>query len=152
MFLYQFNLLISTQCNNAETQIFLVMPIKYKLMHRTQPGVAGGGTKKWYAAVATDGEVSIDDLVKQIEKFSALSEADIRGVIIALENVIQEQLANGKIIRLDKLGSFYPSLSSEGVNVEKDFTVSNIKGAKVNYRPGKRISDALSTATFKKMD
>jgi len=128
------------------------MPIKYKLAQKSQPGVAGGGTKKWYAAVVTDGEMTVDDLTKQIEKFSALSEADIRGVIIALENVIQDQLANGKIIRLDKLGSFYPSLSSEGVIKEGDFTVANIRGAKVNYRPGKRISNALATATFKKKD
>lgn len=126
------------------------MSIKYNLIEKGKPGVIGGGQKKWYANIVTDGEVTIDDLVKQIEKFSALSEADIRGVIIALENVIQDQLANGKIIRLDKLGSFYPSLSSEGVDDAKDFTVANIKGAKVNYRPGKRISNALSTATFKK--
>ena len=94
--------------------------------------------------------MTVDDLTKKIEKFSALSEADIRGVIIALENVIQEELINGKIIRLDKLGSFYPSLSSEGVAKAGDFTVANIKSAKVNYRPGKRISNALSTAVFKK--
>ena len=126
------------------------MSIKYNLTEKGQPGVAGGGTKKWYATIATDGEVTVDDLTKKIEKFSALSEADIRGVIIALENVIQDELTNGKIIRLDKLGSFYPSLSSEGVEKPKDFTVANIKNAKVNYRPGKRISNALSTATFKK--
>ena len=40
--------------------------------------------KKWYASIYNDGEISVDDLVKQIEKFSALSEADIKGVIIAL--------------------------------------------------------------------
>lgn len=106
--------------------------------------------KKWYATVVNDGELAIDDLVNQIEKFSALSEADIRGVIIALENVIQEGLSNGKIIRLDKLGSFYPSLSSASSLTQEDFTSSLIKGAKVNYRPGKRINDVLKTATFKK--
>lgn len=148
--MHQNKLLISSQCNTAETQIIYVMPIKYKLIERGQPGVAGGGTKKWYANIFNDGEETIDDLVKKIEKFSALSEADIRGVIIALENVILEELGNGKIIRLDKLGSFYPTLSSEGVLQQEDFTVANIKSAKVNYRPGKRISNALSTATFKK--
>ena len=126
------------------------MPIKYNLIERPQPGVAGGGVKKWYAAVANDGEMTIDDLTKQIEKFSALSEADIRGVIIALENVIQDNLINGKIIRLDKLGSFYPSLSSNGAATKEEFDVSLIKGAKVNYRPGKRIADALKTVKFKK--
>ena len=126
------------------------MSIKYKVIEKAQPGVAGGGIKKWYAAIVTDGELTVDDLTNKIEKFSALSEADIRGVIIALENVIHEELINGKIIRLDKLGTFYPSLSSDGVAAEKDFTVANIKSAKVNYRPGKRITNSLSTATFKK--
>ncbi|WP_042719776.1 HU family DNA-binding protein [Flavobacterium sp. B17] len=126
------------------------MPIKYTVIERGELGVTGGGTKRWYAQVKTEGEMSIDDLVKEIEKFSALSEADIRGVIIALENVIQKELANSKIIRLDKLGSFYPSLSSGGAESEDKFNVNLIKGAKVNYRPGKRITDALNTATFTK--
>lgn len=126
------------------------MSIKYNVVAKPQPGIAGGGTKKWYASVKADGEVTIDELTKAIEKFSALSEADIRGVIIALENVIVDELANGKIIRLDKLGSFYPSLSSNGAATEKEFNSSLIKGAKVNYRPGKRINDALKAASFTK--
>jgi predicted histone-like DNA-binding protein len=95
------------------------MPIKYNVVEKPQPGVAGGGIKKWYASAKMDGELTIDELTKEIEKFSALSEADIRGVIIALENVIVNELGNGKIIRLDKLGSFYPSLSSEGEPLPK---------------------------------
>ena len=125
------------------------MPIKYNLIERGEPGVTGG-TKKWYAVATNDGEVTVDDLTKQIEKFSALSEADIRGVIIALENVIQDNLANGKIIRLDKLGSFYPTLSSRRADKEEIFDTSYIRGACVRYRAGTRISNALKTTTFKK--
>lgn len=126
------------------------MPIKYNLIERGEPGVTGGGTKKWYAVATNDGELTVDDLTKQIEKFSALSEADIRGVIIALENVIMDNIANGKIIRLDKLGSFYPTLSSRGADTEEDFDTSYIRGASVRYRAGTRISNALKTTTFKK--
>ena len=126
------------------------MPIKYNLIERGEPGVTGGGTKKWYAVATNDGELTVEDQTKQIEKFSALSEADIRGVIIALENVIQDNLANGKIIRLDKLGSFYPTLSSRGADTEEGFDTSYIRGANVRYRAGTRISNALKTTTFKK--
>ncbi|GIZ14193.1 HU family DNA-binding protein [Capnocytophaga catalasegens] len=126
------------------------MSIKYKVIEKGQPGVAGGGTKKFYANVVTEGELSVDDLVKQIEKFSALSEADIRGVIIALENVIQQGLADSKIIRLEKLGSLYPTLSSNGVETEKDFTTHQIKSVGVNYRPGTRIIAAMKEAGFEK--
>lgn len=127
------------------------MAIKFNVVERGEPGVIGGGTKKWYANAVTDGELTIDNLTKEIEKFSALSEADIRGVIIALENVIVNQITEGKIIRLDKLGSFYPSLSSNGAATEEEFNISLIKGAKINYRPGNRITDALKIATFKKV-
>lgn len=64
------------------------MAIKFNVIEKPEPGVAGGGVKKGYAIAKTDGEITIDELTKEIEKFSALSEADIRAVIIALENVI----------------------------------------------------------------
>ncbi|MDY3318830.1 HU family DNA-binding protein [Riemerella anatipestifer] len=127
------------------------MSIKFKVVERGQPGVSGGGNKKWYASATTDGEVGIDELVKQIEKFSALSEADIKGVIIALENVIQNALADSKIVRLEKLGTLYPTLSSGGAATEKDFTQSLIKSVGVNYRPGKRILDSMKAAGFEKV-
>lgn len=129
------------------------MSIKYKLTQRGEPGVRGGGTKKWYAIMATDGELTIDDLTKSIERFSALSEADIRGVIIALENVIQDALANSKIVRLEKLGSLYPGISSSGTDKKEDFNAkTNIRRTKVNYRPGKRISDAIKNAGFQRVE
>jgi len=126
------------------------MSIKYNIVQKPEPGVAGGGVKKWYASAKTDGELNIDDLTKEIEKFSALSEADIRGVIIALENVIVNQIVNSKIIHLDRLGSFYPSLSSSGAATEADFKMSLIRKAKIIFRPGLRILIALKAVKFSK--
>ena len=81
------------------------MSIKYKVVERGQPGVSGGGNKKWYATISTDGETSVDELVAQIEKFSSLSEADIRGLNIAIEKPKNQELSKGKILILEKLGS-----------------------------------------------
>ncbi|WP_276967955.1 hypothetical protein [Chryseobacterium sp.] len=64
------------------------MSIKYNLIQRVQPGVTDDVKKKWYAVAINDDEITVENLCKQIEKFSALSEADIRGVAIALYNVI----------------------------------------------------------------
>ena len=128
------------------------MPIHFKVQEKGQPGVKGGGQKKFYAAVSTDGEVTIDEIVKEIEKFSSLTEPDIRGVILALENVIQEKLAQSKIVRLEKIGSLYPSISSIGADKAEDITGKSIKDVSVNYRPGLRILQALETAGFKKVN
>lgn len=127
------------------------MAIKYQVQEKAQPGVKGGGIRKYYATIVNDGEVTIDDLVKDIEKFSALSEPDIRGVVIALENVIQDSLANSKIVRLEKLGTLYPSLSSEGRDKEEEVDANCIKKVGVNYRPGARILQAIQNAGFKKV-
>lgn len=126
------------------------MPIKFNVIERPQPGVKGGGIKKWYATISNNGELGIDEMSQQIEKFSALSEADIKGVLVALENVMEQALANGQIVRMDKLGTFYPTLSSGGADTEKDFHAGLIKSVDVNYRAGKRILDAMKAAKLEK--
>ena len=54
------------------------MAIDYKVVEKGQPGVVGGGEKKFYAQIVYGKEATVDELVKNIEKFSALSESDIR--------------------------------------------------------------------------
>jgi predicted histone-like DNA-binding protein len=126
------------------------MAIEYKVIERSQPGVVGGGEKKFYASIVYGREVTIDELVKNIEKFSALSESDIRGVIYALENVAQDMLSQGRIVRLEKLGSFYPAISSKGEVEQSGVTGASIRRVSVNYRPGARILAAIRNAGFKK--
>jgi predicted histone-like DNA-binding protein len=112
--------------------------------------VVGGGAKKCYASIVINGEVTVEDLVKKIEKFSSLSEPDIRGMIAAIENVIQEELANSNMVRLEKLGTFYPTLHSEGKDREEDVDSRAIRSVWVNYRPGPRILSAMKDAGLKK--
>ena len=125
------------------------MAIKFKAIEKGQPGVVGGGTKKFYASIVIDGEATVDEIVRDIEKFSSLSEPDIRGVILALENVIQTKLSDGKIVRLEKLGSFYPSISSKGENSQAEVTSDTIKEVSINYRPGDRLKKVINEAGFK---
>jgi hypothetical protein len=46
------------------------MAIKFKVIEKAQPGVAGGGVKKFYASVKVQGEANIDELTRSIEKIS----------------------------------------------------------------------------------
>ncbi|WP_372645788.1 HU family DNA-binding protein [Ancylomarina sp.] len=127
------------------------MSLDYKVVEKGQPGVVGGGEKKFYAQIVNGKEVKIDELVKDIERFSALSEADIRGVIIALENEIQDKLAQGRIVRLEKIGSLYPSISSTGELEAAKVSSASIKKVGVNYRAGSRIIKAIKDAGFNKI-
>lgn len=127
------------------------MPIKFKVIERGQPGVAGGGTKKWYASPNMSGEKTLTGLTQEIEKISTVSGADIRAVLYALVDVMQTALGEGQIVRLGELGSLRVSFSSEGKATEKEVTASAIKQAKVIFTPGKGIKDTLATLSYEKV-
>ena len=126
------------------------MAIKFKVVQKGQPGVAGGGEKKFYANPVLDGEVTLDELTKQIEKACTVNGADIRAVLYALVDVSVDNLSRGTIVRLGDLGSLRPSLSSEGKITEAEVTASAIQGASIIFAPGPRIRDMLSTVKFSK--
>ena len=126
------------------------MAIKFKTIERGQPGVAGGGTKKFYASPVMDGEINLAELTKAIEKICTVSGADIRAVLYALVDVSIDNLANGTIVRLGELGSMRISLSSEGKATAAEVTASAIKSTSVIFVVGTRIQEMLDAAKFQK--
>jgi predicted histone-like DNA-binding protein len=127
------------------------MSIKFKAIERTQPGVTGGGEKKFYASANVTGEKDLEGITKLIEKISTVSGADIRAVLYALVDVAIDELADGKIIRLGDLGSLRVSLSSAGVTEEKDVTASVIKGTSIIFTPGKKLKQMQNNLEFEKI-
>ena len=126
------------------------MAIKFKVIERGQPGVAGGGTKKFYASPVMDGEINLAELTKAIEKICTVSGADIRAVLYALVDVSIDNLANGTIVRLADLGSMRISLSSEGKATAAEVTSSAIKSTSIIFVAGTRIQEMLDAAKFEK--
>lgn len=127
------------------------MAIKYKVIERGEPGVAGGGTKKFYASANVTGEKSLAGLTRDIEKISTVSGADIRAALYALVDTMTGALSEGQIVRLGELGSLRVSISSEGKEKEKEVTPATIKQARVVFTPGKAIKEMLETVTYEKM-
>ncbi|GET23942.1 HU family DNA-binding protein [Prolixibacter sp. NT017] len=124
------------------------MAIKFNVIERGEPGVVGGGTKKYYASPQMNGELDLEDLTKAIEKISTVSGADIRAVVYAMVDVMKDSLANGRIVRLGDLGSLRVSISSEGKATAEEVNASTIKGARVLFSPGKELKDMLKTVTY----
>ena len=126
------------------------MPLKFKVIQKSQPGVSGGGAKKYYASPVYSGELTLEDMTSRIEKISTVSGADIRAVLYAFSDILPDALSNGFIVRLGEVGSFRQSISSEGKEEESAVTASAIRDSRILFTPGKRLKDALKTAKYEK--
>ncbi|MDE5423920.1 hypothetical protein L3073_17030 [Ancylomarina sp. DW003] len=127
------------------------MTIKFKVIERGQPGVAGGSEKKFYASNMISGNADIDELTEGIEKISTVSGADIRAVLYALTDVIPSMLADGKSVKLGDIGNYRVSISSEGEEKAEDINANSIKKSKIIFTPGKKLKEMLGKLKYSKM-
>ncbi len=126
------------------------MAIQFKVLSKGEPGVVGGGVKKFYAQAEYKGHTDIDELTGFIEKTSTVSGADIRAVLYAMMDAMPTYLADGKILQLGDVGNFRVSISSEGNADETKVTADSIKKARIVFTPGKKLKDMLATVKFTK--
>lgn len=104
----------------------------------------------YYALAKSSGEIDIDEMAERIQRSSTVNWADVVCVLRALQTEMIDSFKKGEIVRLGNIGSFYVTLRSNSVLVQKDVKEGLIKGARVRFRPGKEIKDALKTLDFSK--
>lgn len=127
------------------------MSIKFKVIEKGEPGVVGGGTKKFYASANITGEKTLAGLTRDIEKISTVSGADIRAVLYALVDVMTGSLSEGQTVRLGDLGSLRVNISSEGKDKPEEVTSASIRGARVVFTPGAELKKMLTALKYEKM-
>ncbi len=68
-----------------------------------------------------------------------------------MRKILRRHLERGEIVRFGDFGSFYITLSSEGVELEEDFHASMIKKSRVTFRPGIDLKKMLLTLDYEKV-
>ena len=126
------------------------MAVKYKMVPKKN-NLVPPHVVKFYPCAVSQGEVNLDDLAKIIADRSTMSAADCHGVIRALTDVIGETLSNGKIVKIDNLGTFTLTLLGTGAESDEPIGKSNIKEAKVRFQPAKHIKSYLKVLTYKRV-
>ncbi|WP_303014537.1 HU family DNA-binding protein [uncultured Bacteroides sp.] len=104
----------------------------------------------YYALAKSSGEIDIDEMAERIQRSSTVNWADVVCVLRALQTEMIESFKKAEIVRLGDLGSFYVTLRSSGAFIPKDVKEGLIKGARVRFRPGKEIKNALKTLEYSK--
>ena len=126
------------------------MSVQFKMIPK-QNNLVSPPEVKYYPCAVSKGEMQLDDLAKIISGRSSMSKADCYGVIMALSDVIGEALSNGNIVKIDSLGTFQLILQGTAAETEEAFGKSNIKGAKISYKPSKELKTKVKRITYKRM-
>ena len=81
--------------------------------------------QKTYGKIIYRGTLSLNDMAEHIMKHGSVYTEDVViGVITKLKTCLQEMLADGYKVKLDGIGTLYPTLTSEGVADAKDYSAS----------------------------
>lgn len=118
--------------------------LRKNLVDKTQPA-------KYYAQAQASGDVGVDEIATRVERACTVHKADIAAVLKALEDEVIEGLQRGEIVRLGDIGTFQIGLKSEGVEKEEDFKATQIRKAKINFRPGSILANAIKTLSYGKV-
>ena len=107
---------------------------------------------KFYALAQARGVANIREISDRIQKTCTVTRADVLAVLIALEDVVAECLANGEIVRLGDLGSLQVSLSGRGAEKPEKFNENMIGKAKILFRSSNTLATMLGTLKFEKVE
>lgn len=128
------------------------MSVKFKTVPKGQPGIAGGGTIKYYATIVRDDKIDFRDLLTEIEELNVVHPGVFLAVMEAFLGKINYHLINGRAVELGQLGSFYPSISSTSAESEDEISRKSIRKFKVNYRPSRLLKQRLGLVKFDKVN
>ena len=102
---------------------------------------------KYYPQMAPTSPLTLDQIIKRVEKRSTVSSADVKAVLDALQYEVMEALASGSTVRLGDLGSFRLTMKSEGAETAAEAKrkgVQLIKRVNVQFTKSTTMRDTLS--------
>lgn len=126
------------------------MSVAFKLVPK-QNNLVSPPDIKYYPCAVSKGEADLDSLADIVSSRSSMSRADCYGVIIGLTEAIGEALADGKIVRIDALGTFQITIQGTAAQTQDELGKATIKGTKIVYRPSKKMKKRLEGINFKRI-
>ncbi len=126
------------------------MAVQFKMVAK-QNNLASPPELKYYPCAVHQGETDLDALAEVVASRSTVSKADCYGVIIALTEAIGETLKDGRIVKINSLGTFQLVLQGTGADTLEDLGKANIKGSKIVYKPSLGIKNKLKDISFKRL-
>ena len=122
--------------------LFIMNLIKVKGVTKRNPREPETAPK-YYLSAIHGGQVGVEQLANEVSKRCSLRNSDVQGVLLALMEIIPDEICKGNIVSLGELGTFYVNVSSSGVDTAEELSISNLKGFKLVHLPTKKFKKHL---------
>ncbi|TXK74046.1 HU family DNA-binding protein [Mesonia sp. HuA40] len=106
----------------------------------------------YYVQAVSTGTCDLDRLAYLISNQSTVREPDCLAVLHAFVHNMLDELEQGRIVELGRLGNFQVGVGSTGSALAEDVSLSNIKRIALNYRPSKHVKKRIKNMDFSLAD
>lgn len=126
------------------------MAIKFKITEKINPSKLNE-PMKYYATIVYGETIKDEALLKKMAKLCSVNDIDMTTTLLALSRVVQQEIREGNCLNVKGLGTFYPTIKSEGTTESKKANKSLIKAVSASFRPASELKTALASAEFDKV-
>ncbi|MFR5271220.1 MAG: smalltalk protein [Hoylesella buccalis] len=110
------------------------MAVMYKLYQDKR--VTSSTKGKWYARAIHPQVIETDALAERIQRNCTVKRSDVVAVLAELVEVMQDELQQSRVVKLNGFGSFKIGLRTKPADKAADFNVtSNVVNYRVNFLP-----------------
>ena len=119
--------------------------MKYDLCQNNITDSTANG--KWYPRAVRDNTLNLKGLANHIQGHGSVYTRDVvEGVILKFKDCIIELVSQGVGVKLDGLGTFYPTLEAEGADSPIGYNVLNcLKGVHIRFNPENAADERITS-------
>ncbi len=125
------------------------MTVKYDFYENPVPG-KGKKKIRYHARVVSSSTTTTDEMAKDIHSRCTLTESDIKAVLHALGESLEEQLKEGNRVYLEGIGYFQMTLQCPEIRSPKEIRAESIQFKTIAFRPEKKLKNALKSVRFER--
>ncbi|MDD2487990.1 MAG: HU family DNA-binding protein [Bacteroidales bacterium] len=104
--------------------------------------------EEFFATAKSIRVIGVDEMAEKITQNSSFTSADVVGTINALSRMIKENLASGYKVKLDGIGVLGVSLTSKGVETEKELDPKKVRFSRVTFKADNKLVRELKEIKF----
>ncbi|MCD8261951.1 MAG: HU family DNA-binding protein, partial [Bacteroides sp.] len=106
----------------------------------------------YYALALSAGDMDFYTVCHIASKGCTITQADISAAFYAVVEAAVLGLKEGKVVRLGNFGSLQLSVRSTGTETKESFSVSQVKGARIRFRPGGALTEMLPNLKYHQVE